>query len=90
MGDVTLAQAKSRVGGDLCIVGNIQHHDICTMPEREFRELVAETVSVGSEGGAFILSPTATPFGWPEMSDRAQRNWLALLEVGLDVGRAGR
>lgn len=87
MGDVTLAEAKRRVGKDLCIVGNIQEHEIWTMPNQQFRELVEDTVKVGMEGGRFILSPTATPFGWPTMSDLARENWIAMLEVGLEVGR---
>ena len=86
MGDVTLREAKARVGRDLTIVGNIQHHDLCTMPEDLFREMVAETVSAGKEGGRFILSPTATPFGWPTMDDRTRRNHLAMLDVGLKLG----
>ncbi len=87
MGDVTLAEAKVRVGRDLCVVGNIQHHDICTMPNSQFRRLVEQTVKTGMEGGRFILSPTATPFGWPTMSDLARTNWLSMLDVGLEVGR---
>lgn len=88
MGDVVLSEAKRRVGEDLCIAGNIQHHDICTMPNRRFRDLVEETVLVGKAGGGFILSPTATPFGWPDMTDLERDNWLSLLEVGLGAGRA--
>ena len=56
------------------------------MPTRHFRALVEETVRIGKEGGRFILSPTATPFGWPTMTDLARENWLTLLEVGLEFG----
>lgn len=87
MGDLTMAEAKARVGDDLCIVGNIQHHEIETMEPRRFREMVAEAVRAGMPGGGLILSPTATPFGWPTMTDRARENWIAMLEVTLDVGR---
>jgi hypothetical protein len=87
MGDVTLAEAKRRVGNDLCIVGNVQHHEICTMPTDSFRSLVEGTVRTGMIGGRFILSPTATPFGWPTMTDLARENWIAMLEVGLQAGR---
>lgn len=87
MGDVTMADAKRRVGRDLCIVGNVQEDDIWRMPQTQFREMVAETVRVGMEGGGFILSPTSTPFSWPQITRRAQDNMMALLDVGLDVGR---
>jgi hypothetical protein len=86
MGDVTLAEAKRRVGGDLCIVGNIQHHDLCTLPTPQLRLLVAQVMRTGKAGGRFILSPTATPFGWPTMTALARENWLAMLEVGLAEG----
>lgn len=87
MGDVTLAEGKRRVGQDLCIVGNTQEHDIWTMPNSEFRLLVEETVRVGMKGGRFILSPTATPFGWPTMPDLARENWIAMLDVALQAGK---
>ena len=74
------------MGKALCIVGNIQEHDIRTMPTPQFRLLVEQAVRTGMSGGRFILSPTATPFGWPTMSDLARANWLAMLEVGLEVG----
>jgi uroporphyrinogen-III decarboxylase len=86
MGDVTLAEAKARVGRELCIVGNVQEHDIQRMPTAQFRAMVAQTVTEGMAEGGFILSPTATPFGWPEMSRLARENWIAMLEVGLAVG----
>jgi len=87
VGDVTMRQAKARVGRDLCIVGNIQAHDVDIMAPRRFRDLVRQAVEEGMRGGGFILSPTATPFDWPTMTDRARENWLAMLEVGLQVGR---
>lgn len=86
MGDVTLAEAKRRVGGELCIVGNVQHQDICTMPERDFRALIERTVRTGMAGGKFILSPTASPLHWPTMSDLERRNWISMLDVALEVG----
>lgn len=86
MGDVTLAEAKQRVGSDLCIVGNVQEHDIETMPTPEFREMVRETVRTGMPGGGFVLSPTATPFGWPTMEPLARENWIAMLDTALSAG----
>ena len=86
-GGVTMADAKRRVGEDLCIIGNIQHHEIEVAPHAYFREMVAETVRVGMEGGGFILSPTATLGGWPTMTDHARENWLAMLDVALEVGQ---
>jgi len=44
-------------------------------------------VREGMPGGGLILSPTATPFGWPTMTDRARENWIAMLEVTLEVGQ---
>ena len=67
-------------------MGNIQEHDIETMPTPRFRELVAEALRAGMPGGRFILSPTATPFGWPTMTPRARDNWIALLDVARMYG----
>ncbi|MBI2302954.1 MAG: hypothetical protein HYU66_28950 [Armatimonadetes bacterium] len=87
MGDVALDEAVERVGGKLCIVGNVQEHDILTMPTPQFREMGRATVETGKRTGRFILSCTATPFGWPTMTDLARDNWLAMLGVGLEAGR---
>ena len=38
-------------------------------------------------GGRYILTATATPFGWPTLTDLARENWIAMLDVGLRVGR---
>lgn len=86
-GGVTMAEAKRRVGRNLCIVGNVQHHEIETAPHEAFRESVAQTVRDGMPGGNFVLSPTATLSGWPTMTDHARENWLAMLDVALEVGR---
>ena len=86
MGDVTLAEAKRRVGRDLCLIGNIQEHDIETLPTNVFREMVRETVYAGMPDGGFILSATATPFGWSHLEPLARDNWIAMLDTALEIG----
>jgi len=63
-----------------------QEHDIETMRTAQFREMVSQTAKIGMEGGRFILSPTATPFGWPTMETLAQQNWIAMLDTALEAG----
>lgn len=89
MGDVTLDEAIDRVGGEICLIGNVQEHDVLTMPTPRFRELVRRTLETGQRTDRFILSCTATPFGWPTMTELARANWIAMLDECLESGWYG-
>lgn len=86
MGDVVLAEAKRRVGSDICIEGNIQIGDIYCAPTQALVEQVKDTLRDGAPGGGFILCPTASPYT-EALPDQAVRNYLALIETGLEYGQ---
>jgi len=85
MGDVTLAEAKRRVGGRICLAGNVQIGDIMTRERAEVAALVAQAIRVGKPGGRFILTLTATPFE-RVLSPRTLDNLTALVEVAHELG----
>jgi hypothetical protein len=85
MGDLPLAEAKCRVGRDLCLEGNIQIGDVLAMETARFTTMVEQAMRDGRPGGAFILCPTASPYT-PVLSDRARDNYLAMIETGVRLG----
>jgi len=89
MGDLPLAEAKRRVGRDLCLEGNIQVGDIFTMETRDFVAVVEQAMRDGMPGGGFILAPSASPY-MPVLSERARDNYLAMIETGVRLGAYGQ
>ena len=85
MGDVTLAEAKRRVGARICLAGNIQIGDVMALERHEMVEAVQQTLRDGKPGGRFILTLTATPFE-RVLSPRTLENLKALVDTALEIG----
>jgi hypothetical protein len=81
MGDVSLAEVKRRVGGRLCLIGNVQIGDVVGGLPGEVERQVQEAVTCGAPGGGFILSTTASPYE-EELSANSLRNYIQLVESG--------
>jgi len=85
MGDVTLAEAKRRVGARICLAGNIQIGDVMALERHEIVEAVQQALCDGKPGGRFILTLTATPFE-RVLSPRTLENLEALVDTALELG----
>ncbi len=84
MGDVDLADAKRRVGKQLCLEGNIQIGELYAAPTERVTALVEEAIMTGRPGGGFILCPSASPHT-PALSHLAVSNYLAMIETGVKL-----
>lgn len=82
MGDVVLADAKQRVGRDLCLEGNIQIGDLYGAPTDAVVRAVEEAFAAAKPGGGFMLCPSASPHT-PKLTDLTVRNYLAMIETGV-------
>lgn len=80
MGDVDLADAKRRVGGELCLEGNIQIGELYAAPTDQVVTLVEDAIGAGKPGGGFILCPTASPHT-PTLSHLTVNNYLAMIKT---------
>lgn len=85
MGDVTLAEAKERLGGRICLEGNVQIGDLYAADEDAVRALVRTAIEQAAPGGGFILCPTASPHT-ERLTPQTVRNYLAYIEEGVKLG----
>jgi uroporphyrinogen-III decarboxylase len=85
MGDITLAEAKRRIGERVCLEGNIQVGDVMTLERAQIVRQVRQAIADAAPGGGFILSLTATPFE-RVLSDRTRDNLLAMIDAALEFG----
>ena len=80
LGDVELADAKRRLGGRVCIEGNVQIGDVYALPTPQLVEAVKRAIDGGAPGGGFILCPTASPYT-EVLTDLTVRNYVAMIET---------
>jgi hypothetical protein len=78
MGDVTLAQAKARVGDRLCILGTLQIGDMMAAEPDEIRRQV-RAIRRDAPGG-MILTTSATPYE-TLMTSRLMENYAAAIDA---------
>ena len=86
MGDVDLADAKRRIGGGVCLIGNIQYDDIARSDAPRVGQLVREAIDAAASGGGFILCPCATPYESP-LPAKAATNLVEYLRAGHEYGQ---
>ena len=84
-GDIMFEDAKRRLGGDICLMGNIQESLFELHTPEEVRDEVKRIVEIGKEGGRYVLMPTATPITVP-LPQRLEENIIAYIETGLAHG----
>lgn len=81
MGDTVLADAKRRIGGQVCLIGNVQYDDIARGSEADVQRLVRQAIREAAPGGGFILCPCAAPYERP-LPENAARNLIQFLRAG--------
>jgi len=82
MGDVTLPEAFDRVGDSMALEGNIETHDLMTLPADRMRQLVIDTLECG-RGRRFILCPSSGYMEDPDPSPRYIENELIFVNEGV-------
>jgi hypothetical protein len=79
MGDVTLEDAKRRIGACICLEGNIQIGDIYAGKTADVVAEMKHNLKV-TGGQGYIVCPTASPHT-TVLNELTVRNYLALIEV---------
>ena len=86
MGDITLEEAKQKIGDRICLVGNIQISDMYEANPDQIKQKCRRIIQAAAEGGGLIISPTATPYQLP-LTDKTYRNYIQLIKTGKEIGR---
>ncbi|MFC1551681.1 uroporphyrinogen decarboxylase family protein [Candidatus Latescibacterota bacterium] len=81
-GDIELEDAVNKLGGDICLMGNIQESLFELNTPEEVREEVLNVMEIADKNGRFVLLPTATPITVP-LPARVEENLFAYAETGL-------
>jgi uroporphyrinogen-III decarboxylase len=85
-GDITLRELKRRIGGQMCLFGNLQLKLLEKADTDEVREAVKICMDSAKEGGGYVIMPTAAPINVP-LSPKTEENYLAFIETALELGR---
>lgn len=84
-GDIELAEVKVRVGGRMCLFGNLQ----LKLLEQGTPDMVARAVrdcmDAAKRGGGYVIMPTAAPINTP-LSEKTVENYLCFIETALSLG----
>jgi hypothetical protein len=86
MGDISLAEAKRRVGDRVCLAGNIQIGDVMDLEREQIVAQTRQAIQDAAPGGGFVLTLTATPFE-RVLSRKTLNNLLAMIDTALAYGR---
>ena len=83
MGDCNIAEAKRRLKGRVCLVGNLD--DMEVLDKRPTEEVLGMGRRLIEQAGpdGFVLSGTASG----TYSERAARNFLALADLSREMSR---
>jgi uroporphyrinogen-III decarboxylase len=86
VGKLTLAEAKERVAGRMCLDGGVEDGDLLDRTPEEITRIVEETVAMGKPGGGFILCPSSAPTTVASLNERQIANYRAFVETGIRLG----
>ncbi len=86
LGNVTIEDAKRRLGGEVCIEGNIQIGDLYAAPTQYIIDEVKRNIDVAAPGGGYVLAPTASPHT-EVLTPQTVENYVAMVETAVEYGR---
>ena len=85
-GDITLRELKERVGGRMCLFGNIQLKALEYADVHEIQEIARACMDEAKNGGGYVIMPTTAPINTP-LSPKTEENYIAFIETALECGK---
>jgi len=85
-GDTTLADVKKRVGGRMCVLGNLQLKLLERGTEEKVEQAIRECMGAAKEGGGYVIMPTAAPINTP-LAKKTEENYLRFIDTAVQYGR---
>jgi uroporphyrinogen-III decarboxylase len=84
-GDVELAEVKRRLGGQMCLFGNIQLKLLEAGTPEQVRAEVRADMDAAKAGGGYVIMPTAAPINTP-LSPDTERNYREYIAAAEEYG----
>ncbi|HEY0866134.1 MAG TPA: uroporphyrinogen decarboxylase family protein [Fimbriimonas sp.] len=84
-GDIDLAEVKARLGGRMCLFGNLQLRLLESGTTDQVRREVRRCMDAAKGGGGYVIMPTAAPINVP-LSPQTEENYLAFFEAAHEYG----
>jgi len=85
-GDIELREARKILGSEVVLMGNIEERLFEIGSKEEIEKHVKKAIKEGSDGGGFILCPTAMPITTP-LKKKIQQNIIHYIDCGLKYGK---
>ncbi|MBN1935013.1 MAG: hypothetical protein JW934_10130 [Anaerolineae bacterium] len=85
-GDIELAEIKRRIGGRMCLFGNLQLKLLEYGTPGEVEATVKRCMDAAKAGGGYVIMPTAAPIDVP-LSPKTVKNYLRFIETALACGQ---
>jgi len=85
-GDVTLADAKRRIGEKTILMGNMPYEAIISWPPEAVEARVRADCEAAMGSGGYIMMPAASPFE-PILTDEGYEGYRTYIESGRKYGR---
>jgi len=85
-GDIALAEVKRRVGGRLCLFGNLQLKLLEHGAPEAIERAVPACMDAAKDGGRYVIMPTAAPIQSP-LPQKTEENYLRFIEAAWRWGR---
>jgi len=84
-GDIELAEAKRRLGEELCIMGNLELSMLEIATPKQVRAEAARCMEAAKPGGRYVIMPTSAPIDVP-LKKRTEENYLAFIDAARELG----
>ena len=84
-GDIELADMKRRVGGRICLCGNLELKLLEHGSREEVRQTVKDCMAAAKKNGGYIILPTAAPINTP-LAKKTEENYITFIETALEGG----
>ncbi|MFA6240036.1 MAG: uroporphyrinogen decarboxylase family protein [Candidatus Hydrogenedentales bacterium] len=84
-GDIALADLKQRVGGSMCLFGNLELKQLELDEPEAIVRTVKACMDAAKAGGGYVIMPTAAPITSP-LSTKTEVNYIAFIEAANRYG----
>lgn len=79
-GDIELSEVKRRLGGTMCIFGNLELKLLEWGSTEEVEQTIKNCMDAAKRGGGYVIMPTAGPINSP-LAEKTESNYLTFIEA---------